>query len=305
MRWIKRGVIYAPNGLSRWAKHSALQPTPLRLSDEVIRLFVGCRDEHGIGRIGYVDVDASNPSRVLDVSPEPVLDVGVPGAFDDNGVVPSAIVRHLGRVYLHYAGYQLGVKTRFHVLGGLAISNNDGQTFRRVSPVPVLERTPEELFFRVAHSVVFEDGIWRVWYGGGSQWLTHGEKTLPVYDIRYMVSHDGVTFPREGRVILENCGADEHRVARPFVIRHHGRYRMFLSVGTLSKGYRLGYAESADGLHWKREDQELGLDVSDSGWDSRMMAYASVVLHGERAWLFYNGNDYGATGVGYAELEAW
>lgn len=305
MRWAKRGVIHAPDGTSDWAVQSALQPTPLRLSDDVVRLFVGFRDAVGVGRVGYIDVDANNPSRVLAVSQTPVLDVGVPGAFDDNGVIPSAVAQHGGRVYLHYAGYQLGVKVRFTVLGGLAVSDDGGQTFRRLGPVPALERTPEELFFRVAHTALYEDGRWRVWYGGGNRWVRDGEKTLPVYDIRYLESADGMTFPRAGRVVMENAGPDEHRVARPYVIRHRGLYKMFYSIGTRSKTYRLGYAESPDGLAWRRLDATLGLDVSPGGWDSRMMAYSSVVLHGERAYLFYNGNDYGATGVGYAELESW
>ena len=65
MRWAKRGVIYAPDGSSEWAARSALQPTPLRLSADVLRLFVGFRDAAGVGRVGYIDVDANNPSRVL------------------------------------------------------------------------------------------------------------------------------------------------------------------------------------------------------------------------------------------------
>jgi hypothetical protein len=305
MRWSKRGVIYAPDGSMPWAVQSALQPTPLQLSADVLRLFVGFRDANGVSRVGYIDVDANNPSHLLGVSPSPVLDIGVPGTFDDNGVVPSAIACHGGRLYLHYAGYQLGVKVRFTVLGGLAVSDDGGHSFHRVSTVPVLERTPEELYFRVAHSALYENGRWRVWYGGGNRWIQSGDRTLPVYDIRYLESTDGESFPKSGRVIMENSGPDEHRVARPYVIRHGGLFKMFYSIGTQSKTYRLGYAESPDGLHWRRMDDRLGLEPSPDGWDSRMMAYSSVVLHGERAYLFYNGNDYGATGVGYAVLESW
>lgn len=305
MRWRRCGVIYKPDGSSPWATHSALQPTPLRWSPDVIRLYLGFRDAAGVGRVGFVDVDAKNPSRVLQVSQSPVLDIGEAGAFDDNGVVPSAVIAHQGRIYLHYAGYQLGVKIRFTVLGGLAISDDGGDSFRRVRPVPALERTPDEMFFRVAHTVRAEDGVWKVWYGGGSEWRTEAKKSLPVYDIRYLESADGLSFPGKGRVVMANGNADEHRVARPYVIRHGGVYKMFYSVGTVSKGYRLGYAESTDGLSWRRRDAELGLDVSAVGWDSQMMAYSSVVENGGRFYLFYNGNDYGATGVGYAELECW
>ena len=88
MRWIKKGLIYGPDGKSRWAQQSALQPTPLLRPDGVIRIFVGLRSHEGVSRIGFVDVSADNPAEVISVSPEPVLDIGIPGAFDENGVVP-------------------------------------------------------------------------------------------------------------------------------------------------------------------------------------------------------------------------
>lgn len=68
--------------------------------------------------------------------------------------------------------------------------------------------------------------------------------------------------------------------------------------------YRIGYAESADGLSWRRLDHQDGIEVSDSGWDSEMIAYAYVFdAEGER-YMLYNGNGYGATGIGLAVLEA-
>lgn len=304
MKWTKMGRIELPLGDVPWRAHSALQPTPLRLSDREIRMYVGFRDANGVSRIGFVDLDADNPANVLRISERPVLDIGEPGAFDDNGVVPSAVVRHGDQVWLYYAGYQLGVKVRFHVLGGLAVSHDGGTTFTRVQPTPVLERTPDELCFRVAHSVRIENGVWRVWYGGGSHWLVHQGKTVPVYDVRYVESHDGIHFGA-GEKCLPLANSDEHRVARPYVVQKEQRYHMFLSVGTLSSGYRLGYARSEDGRHWQRCDNELGIGLSSSGWDSEMMAYSSVVEHRNSAWLFYNGNQYGAAGFGFARLDSW
>lgn len=304
MKWRKLGLVYAPDGRSPWARHSALQPTPCLRDDRTIRVYAGFRDDAGVGRVGYVDLDAEDPCRVLRVSPGPVLDVGIPGTFDENGVVPSAIVRRDGQWHLYYTGYQLGQKVRFYVFGGLAVSR-DGESFTRHSPVPVLDRTPNELFFRVAHSVLWENGVWRVWYGAGSTWVPGEGKQLPVYDIRYAESPDGARFPAEGRVCVGVAGGDEHRVARPYVIKDGELYRMFYSVGTKSQLYRLGYAESADGVRWQRKDGELGLTVSDSGWDSQMVGYSSVVRYRDRVYLFYNGNDYGRGGFGCAVLEHW
>jgi predicted GH43/DUF377 family glycosyl hydrolase len=306
MKWMKGGLVYSPEGHASWAVHSALQPTPLVLDSGVIRMYAGFRDQQGVSSVGFVDLDAHDPSRVLRVSERPVLTQGRPGTFDDNGVVPCAVVRRNGgRVFLYYAGYQLQTKIRFCAFGGLAISSDGGETFERYSEVPVVERTEEGVFFRVVHSIFEEDGLWRAWYGAGGEYRQDGARSLPVYDIRYMESSDGFQFPAKGRVALPLQGVDEHRIGRPFVLPDTGCYRMFFAAATVDRGFRLAYAESQDGHCWTRMDERLGLKVSDSGWDSKMMAYPAVVNTDNNVFLFYNGNDYGRAGFGYAILEEW
>ena len=67
--------------------------------------------------------------------------------------------------------------------------------------------------------------------------------------------------------------------------------------------YRIGYAESADGLEWVRMDDRVGIDVSSSGWDSEMICYPKVFEHQGKLYLLYNGNGYGKSGFGLAVLE--
>lgn len=302
--WTKRGLIWAPTGQSAWGRHSALQPTPLLLGD-IIRVFVGLRDDEGVSRVGFVDVHADDPREVLRVSETPALDIGSSGSFDDNGVVPCAVVERDDRLFLYYAGYQLPRKVRFNVFGGLATSVDGGLSFTRYQRVPVLDRKDDELFFRVLHSIHRKEGVWRAWYGGGSEfrYLSDG-RSLPVYNIRYTESADGVEFRHPGQVCIDIEG-DEHRVGRPYVVRDTTGYRMFYATATTAHNYRLSYAESPDGIRWTRNDDWLGLDPSPDGWDSEMMSYPSVIRYRDRVYLFYNGNNYGATGFGYAESPAW
>src|SRR6185437_2290189 len=127
MKWRELGLVFNPAGKFEWAVSHALQPTPLVLKDR-IRVFVGLRDSQGVSRVGAVDLDRNDPAVVLSYSTQPVLDIREDGCFDENGVVPSAVIKHDGVVYLYYAGYQLGAKVRFTVLGGLAISDDGGVT---------------------------------------------------------------------------------------------------------------------------------------------------------------------------------
>jgi hypothetical protein len=96
---------------------------------------------------------------------------------------------------------------------------------------------------------------------------------------------------------------DEFGFGRPFVLDTGGLLRMWYSVRTFSKGYRIGYAESADGLHWDRQDERAGIDVSADGWDSQMICFPCIQTTSHGTYLFYNGNDYGETGFGVAIAE--
>jgi hypothetical protein len=71
-----------------------------------------------------------------------------------------------------------------------------------------------------------------------------------------------------------------------------------------SRNYKIGYAESSDGIRWRRKDDNAGLDVSKTGWDSEMVAYAFIFLHNEKKYMLYNGNSFGKNGMGYAVLDS-
>ena len=69
--------------------------------------------------------------------------------------------------------------------------------------------------------------------------------------------------------MLDLATEDEFGFGRPFIIKENNLFKMWYSIRTISKGYRLGYAESVDGLSWDRKDDQVGIDVSSSGWDSK------------------------------------
>jgi hypothetical protein len=305
MRWTKKGRVYAPDGRLPWAKQYAFPPTPHFLDDRRLRLYVAFCDEHTVGRVGYVDVDPADPGRVLAVSERPVLDIGQPGCFDENGVLPTAVVPVGDQLYLYYVGYQLGHNVRYYQFQGLAVSDDGGESFRRARRTPVLERSDRETLNRTSAFVLRDGGAFKLWYVGGDRWTVSNGKPLPVYNIKYLESPDGVTWGGAGETAVDFKDADEHALGRAFVLKGADRWRMFYSSRTYSKGYRLGYAESADGRRWTRKDEEVGIDVSADGWDSEMIAYSAVVPYRDRVYLFYNGNNCGRTGFGYAVLDQW
>ena len=271
MRWKKLGIVWSPDASSDWTKSHAMGPTPYRLDSETLRIFVTSLDSQGRGRPGYVDVSSSNPCKILGVSSQPVLDIGKPGCFDDNGLMALSIVEpEPGLLYMYYAGFERCTHIRYRIFTGLATSRDAGRTFHRISRTPILDRSDKELFFRGGPFVLLDNNIFKLWYVAGSEWTEIGAKSMPVYDLRYQESVDGIHWAPKGEIVLPITGNDEHGFGRPWVIkRNENHYELHYSIRRRSfSAYRLGYAESSDGLHWIRKDEELGLDVSQEGFDS-------------------------------------
>lgn len=302
MRWIKQGFIYGPDGTAAWAKNSALTPTPLQVDADTIRVYVGFRDASGVSRIGFVDVDADNPRCVKGVSSSPVLDVGRDGAFDDNGLILGDVIRCGEEIRMYYVGFQLVKKAKFLAFSGLAISRDGGASFVRHSDAPILDRSGNGIFIRAIHSVMRVGDTFHVWYACGNGWEIINGVPFPRYHIRHLASSDGLHFVGEGERCVDVQGS-EYRIGRPRVFRYGEKFLMHYTRGTVQGDYLAGLAESEDGINWTRIDGELGISLSHEGWDSRHLCYPAIHTYKDKTYMFYNGNNMGRDGFGYAQLE--
>jgi hypothetical protein len=141
-----------------------------------------------------------------------------------------------------------------------------------------------------------------MWYVSCTGWeRTNDGQPRHSYHIKYAESADGISWERNGVVCVDFRHSDEHAISRPCVERDGNRYRMWFSAR--GRAYRIGYAESSDGVSWERDDRQAGIRSSGE-WDSEMQAYPSVFRHAGRRYLLYNGNGYGRTGVGWAVAPA-
>jgi hypothetical protein len=305
VRWRKLGRVYCANDEHGWSSSHAYCPTAfLRDDGERIRVLCAFLDADRIGRCGWVDVAAEDPTRVLDVSATPALDVGVPGTFDEHGVTPLSLVRlPAGASRLYYAGWQRGVGVRYTLFLGAADSDDEGASFRRVSQAPLLDRSDGELYTRSSALVVPAGKRWRMWYAGGSDWVGMGADAKPRYALRHVWSEDGVVWPRNGEVCLKP-GPGELGFARPCIRNHRGTLHMWYSLRTVERVYDIGYATSIDGIEWERQDDVAGLQRGQAGsWDADMVGLGCLVEVDSALLMFYNGNGYGATGFGVAVAE--
>ena len=302
MRWSKLGLIYRPDGTLPWAQSYAFMPTARVLGD-VVRVFFASLDENKFGRVGFVDLDRRNLRNVLRTAVEPLIDLGEAGTFDDSGVSPSCVVDVNGRTFLYYVGWQRCEKVPYMLYTGLATSV-DGLTFKRASRTPVLDRTSNEPFLRSGPTIVATDGVLKMWYNSAVRWTKVNGAAYPMYIIRYAESVNGFDWKAREERCIDFKDESEFGFGRPWVVRDHDAYRMWYSIRSRTSPYRIGYAESFDGLKWIRKDDQAGIEASSTGWDSEMICYPCVVdIDGQR-YMFYNGNRHGSTGFGHAVLES-
>lgn len=303
MKWRKLGRVFVPDGSRDWARSYAIIPTAEAVGDDRLRVYYAAVDSGYNGRIGYLELDARDPTRILYDHPDPVLDIGELGCFDDSGVNPSALVETSLGTVMYYIGWQRCERVPYMLFAGSALRGPDG-VFRRLSRTPVLDRTDSEPFIRSATTIVREDdGGYRCWYVSAHHWTHVGEKQYPEYIIRTTRSDDGLTWTGESAQAIDFADPSEFGFGRPWVIRENGLYKMWYSIRSRTEPYRLGYAESPDGLTWLRQDNRMILPRSDSGWDQEMVCYPCVVDAGGHRYLFYNGNSHGASGFGVAILD--
>ena len=278
MKWQKKGLIYAPNGETWWQKQFAMLPTPILLDSNTLRIYLGFCDEKNVGRIGFVDVNPNNPKEILKISKEPVLDIGDKGCFDDNGVVPISLLKKENEIYLYYIGFQLGVKVPYYMFCGLAISKDNGNTFTRFSKSPILDRVNDEVYARCGVNVIKDNDKFRMYYVASHKqgWIESQGKLKPFYIMKMAQSNDGIHWG-ESIQCLEYKNDDEHGFGRPYVWKEKGRYKMYYSIRTYSRGYYIGYAESNNGINWDRQDEKAGIDLSKEGWDSENISYPYII----------------------------
>ena len=295
--WVRLGRLDLDTSLaSAWAVSHAALPIPEPIADGRWNVYLSLRDQQGRARIGRAVLTLEPTPTFAPLEPDPVLELGERGTFDDNGIVGSCLTTVGDRRYLFYTGWNRGVTVPFYLGAGLAVSDAGGP-FRRVSRAPVLQLVDEEPFLTGSPFVSNEGARWRMWYISGTGWITEGSGLEPCYNIRYAESHDGIQWERPGRTCID-YGPGEHAIARPWVIRDRDRYRMWFAVRGVR--YRIAYAESVDGITWTRADQVGGLLPSGEGWDSDMVEYPCLIDYCGRRYMLYNGNDYGKTGVGLA-----
>jgi hypothetical protein len=302
MKWKKLGrIIKIDNNFDWMVSHSSV-PVSQKLKDDVFRIYFATRDKDSHAQVACFDIDMNSIGDVLRLSKEPVLKKGGIGFFDDEGIVPSSFMNINGEEYLYYVGWNNhSVSNIFQT--SIGISKKINNKFQKMFNGPILDRSVFDPTLIATFDILEEDGSFKMWYTSGIEWKEIDNKLQSFYHIKYAYSTDGIEWKREGKICIDFKSINETNIGKPTVIKENEVYKMWYCYASAKQSYRIGYAESLNGLDWIRKDNELGVDISKDGWDSEMVTYPEVFIHKEKIYMLYCGNGYGKEGCGLAVLE--
>jgi hypothetical protein len=255
------------------------------------------RDSAGVARIAKLRLNNSFDANGYH---ELALDIGDPGCFDDNGVMPGCIFDYDGRLFMYYMGFQLVHKVKFYAFTGLLESQDDGESWYRISKTPILDRSDNGLFVRAIYDIVqLRDQKWRIFYSAASRWemingVNYGPTEIFYADVENPLELSNVKGTR-----LPFTDDFNYRLGHPKISFNGttGIYEMYCNSDNVNKEYSYRKFTSVDLTNWLEVVKDIPLGAKDE-WDGLMQTYPAAYTVNDQRVILYNGNDMGREGFG-------
>ena len=316
--WKKLGLLFDPVSIPdrpEWMVSFAQAPNVI-VFDDYVRVYFCCRpapdaNMQFVSYCAFVDLARNDLFKPLAISAQPVLKLGGLGAFDEFGTYPVSVMREGDDIVAIYGGWTRCESVPFNISLGLGRSRDGGVSFEKFGAGPVLSHTPDEPFVVTSPKIRKYGDTWYLAYTAGRRWIL-GEDGRPeiIYKLRMATSQDGINWIKQNTDMVESRLGEDEAQACPDIFFANDKYHLFFCYreglnfrDDRARSYRIGYASSTDLVSWVRDDSRIDLDVSESGWDSEMVAYPTVFELDGSVYMLYAGNGNGRTGFGLAKLE--
>lgn len=297
--WIKLGKLYDPIPIDDNLLTHASNPIPIKLKDDIFRIFFSGRNKNDKSSVGYVDIDILK-KNVLNICDSSVFSFGNKSSFFSHGVSIGSDYNIKNSRYILFMGWQIPNNEHWRGdIGRLEIIRNKNL---RLTPNNKFLSTDDVDKISLSYPwICFDKGVYKMWYGSTISWTSSNGEMIHV--INYATSLNGKNWKKHGIAIPYEIGKAQ-AFSRPTVLIKNNEYHMWYSYRSgLGEKYQIGYSYSSDGVKWIRKHDKVGIKKSEKGWDSEMICYPYVFEHKSQIYMLYNGNGHGKSGFGLARLE--
>jgi len=207
--------------------------------------------------------------------------------YEKNPILGSEQLGTCFDVYLTrtFHGYRMDFSWRPHKSTAVTFSS-DGLLWE----TPRITLSPSGWQERVNRNcVLFIDGIYKMWYTCQANGHSY---------IGYAESADGISFEHkfEEPILSPELEWERESVMNPCVIYEDGIYRMWYSAGETYEPNVIGYAESADGIHFKRMQNEPALSAnSECFYEQDRIGGCQVVKTEDMGYVIFY--------IGYSDID--
>lgn len=289
--WIKQGNIFN--------EHHAQLPV-VDIYSDTYEIYYSTRDVNGCSIPMCINVskhDLKKYSFPIKIN----LELGKVGMFDHYGIMPTDIITlDDGTKYLYYIGWSLRKDIPYHNTLGLATSSDNGITWKKYSDGPIFNSSALEPGFIGTVKVFKNKNKWTMYYLSCREWIMGEDKLEPKYDIKLATSINGIDWTPTNQTIIP-LEDNEGGIASFQMIDNKAWFSVRGAVSyrkDIKESYKIKTSTLIEGK-WVR-DKHIELDVSPNGWDSEMVAYPYIIKEKNNLIMFYNGNEFGKSGIGVA-----
>jgi len=273
----------------------AANPVVLKIEDCLFRIFFNSRDENQRSSVYSIDFDLDSRRSIPNTLKVQFLLKSSDSYFKD-GVSLGSHFELSGVTWIGFMGWTNPVMKHWYgKIGKFRLNSNFD--FESIEAKPWFDLDSFDSTSLSYPAVYFSEKIMHVWYGSTRTWdAGNGEM---IHILKEKVSRDYLQFESSNRIVEWKLG-ESQAFSRPSILEIHDYFLMAYSFRGSTTKYRIGF-----GLIEKDSTiikQAYTFSTSASSWESEMVEYPYLVPHRDSIFMFYNGNGYGKSGIGLAQL---
>ena len=261
-------------------------------NDGKFYILITGRDAYNRSVIGRAEWDANDPSKLINIEPEPVLKLGPLGSFYDSGTSYPYVIQINGKLIMYFTGWKKGVSVPFYNEIGMAKFNAHTNSFDVISHAPILSKSNDEFLGFGSMQVYLEGGCYHMIYASYDSWVSDKGVEYHKYNLRKRTSVDGLNWDSKGDPLIFADGSKIANICKPYLIDEE----FYFCGRDQGNDYSIYTGDLLD-LNLSNQHR-LPKYIFESDWNKLGQAYPTLLKYGEEKFMFYSGNQFGANGLG-------